>query len=106
MESRQIVFPYNSLSTNRYQNNSLYEGKIMQKNASHKLNEAVTAFDMDEPMYHLKCAIDCVDAVHTAMTDSPISPESLLDAMFGAITNLYNAYQELEGQIYLDEEDE
>lgn len=78
----------------------------MQKNTSHKLNEAVTAFDMDEPMYQLKCAIDCVDAVHTAMADSPISPESLLDAMFGAINNLYNAYQELEGQIYLDEEDE
>ena len=57
-------------------------------------------------MYQLKCAIDCVDAVHTAMTDSPNSPDGFLDAMFGAIVNLYNAYQELEGQIYLDEEDE
>lgn len=78
----------------------------MQKNTNLKLNESVTAFDLDEPMYQLKCAIECVDAVHTAMTDSPNSPDGFLDAMFGAIANLYNAYQELEGQIYLDEEDE
>lgn len=78
----------------------------MQKNTNLKLNEAVTAFDLDEPMYQLKCAIDCVDAVHTAMTDSNNSTEDFLDAMYGAINNLYNAYQELEGQIYLDEEDE
>ena len=78
----------------------------MQKNTNLKLNEAVTAFDLDEPLYQLKCAIDCVDAVHTAMTDSHNSTEVFLDAMYGAINNLYNAYQELEGQIYLDEEDE
>ncbi len=75
----------------------------MQNNKILKLNAHVTAFDLDEPMFRLKCAIDCVDAVHTAMTDAPHSPEDLLDAMYGALNGLYQAYEELKGTIYLEE---
>lgn len=76
----------------------------MQNNKILKLNAHVTAFELDEPMFRLKCAIDCVDAVHTAMTDAPYSPEDLLDAMYGAVCGLYDAYAGLRDLIYLEDD--
>lgn len=69
-----------------------------------KLNTKTTPFDLEGPLFQLKCAIDCVDAVHTAMVEGSCSPEAFFDALFGAINGLRDAFDEIEAQIYQKEE--
>lgn len=69
-----------------------------------KINTKVTPFDLEGPLFRLKCAIDCVEAVHIAMVEGSYSPEFFFDALFGAINGLRDTYDEVETQIYQKEE--
>ena len=51
--------------------------------------------DLDSAQYQLKCAVDTLSAVHTAMEHGPSSAEDYKDALWGAIEHLYIISKEI-----------
>lgn len=61
--------------------------------------------DLDSAQFRLKCAVDALGAIHTAIEEGPSTAESYTDALYGILDYLHGLSDEISDcvQACLDE---
>lgn len=60
----------------------------------------MNAANLDELVFELRCSVDMLQAVQTAMADGPNSADYYTDALFGAILCFQNLTEKISDEIY------
>lgn len=66
------------------------------------LNKELSPVDLESALYELKCGVDIVAAIQTAMDAGNLAAESYTDALLGAERYLGSVYQKFERQVYTE----
>lgn len=64
------------------------------------LRKDVSAANLDELMYELRCYVDMLEAVQTAMEEGPNAAECYTDALFGAVLCFRHLVEDFSDEIY------
>lgn len=69
-------------------------------NTCKKLRKNVNTANLDELAFELRCSVDMLQAVQTAMADGPCTADSYTDALFGTILCFRHLTEKLSDEIY------
>lgn len=64
------------------------------------LRKNVNAANLDELVFELRCSVDMLQAVQTAMADGPNPADCYTDALFGVILCFQNLTEKISDEIY------
>lgn len=70
------------------------------------LRKNVSAVDLDELMYELRCTTTTLTAVHAAMEKQDFEPRFYSDALFGCVLSFFNLIDKFDAEIYEEDKND